>query len=467
MSAATPARGGNRRFVNTAAAITATGGLLFGYDTGVISGALLFIRQDFAPLTPLMEGVIVSFLLVGAVVGAMTGGPIADRIGRRPTVLLAAVIFVVGALAVALTPNVAFLIFGRFILGLGVGLASLIVPLYIAEIAPPDTRGALVSLNQLMITIGILLSYVSGVALAPIEGWRWMFALAVIPAVVLFIGMYFLPETPRWLFENGQTDKARGVLRRILGGDDEQVDIQVREIEEIKRQEEHQSRAGLSELLQPWLRPALVVGIGLAIFQQITGINTVIYYAPTILQGVGFSEGGAIAASAVGVGLVNVGFTILALVIIDKVGRRPLLIVGLIGMTVSLVLLGLVFATGGTSGAVGILATACLGLYIASFAISLGPVFWLMLSEIYPLRVRGTAMSVGAFSNWGSNFAVALTFPILLANLGGAGSFWLFAALGIVAWFFVYFMVPETKGRTLEEIEADFRGTTVASSRTR
>ncbi|MGH3089587.1 MAG: sugar porter family MFS transporter [Rubrobacteraceae bacterium] len=465
MATATPARGGSRRFVNTAAAITATGGLLFGYDTGVISGALLFIRQDFAPLSPLMEGVIVSFLLVGAVVGALTGGPIADRIGRRPTVLLAAVVFIVGALAVALTPNVVFLIFGRFILGVGVGLASLIVPLYIAEIAPPDTRGALVSLNQLMITIGILLSYVSGVALAPVEGWRWMFALAVIPALILFIGMFFLPETPRWLFENGQTAKARGVLRRVLGGDDEQVEIQVREIEEIRQQERQQSRAGYKELLQPWLRPALIVGIGLAVFQQITGINTVIYYAPTILQGVGFSEGGAIAATAVGVGLVNVGFTILALIIIDRVGRRPLLIVGLIGMTVSLALLGIVFATGGSSGAVGILATACLGLYIASFAISLGPVFWLMLSEIYPLRVRGTAMSVGALSNWGSNFAVALTFPILLATFGGAGSFWLFAVLGVVAWFFVFFMVPETKGRTLEEIEADFRGTTVATSR--
>ena len=208
-----------------------------------------------------------------------------------------------------------------------------------------------------------------------------------------------------------------------------------------------------------------MIGIGLAIFQQITGINTVIYYAPTILQGVGFTEGGAIAATALGVGVVNVGFTILAVRIIDRAGRRPLLIIGLIGMVVSLVLLGVVFSLGSTSGAAGLLATICLGLYIASFAISLGPVFWLMISEIYPLRIRGTAMSVASIANWGSNFLVALTFPVLLAALGGAGSFWLFAVLGIVAWIFVYFRVPETKNRTLEEIEASFRGTTVASSR--
>ena len=454
--------GDKRRFVNIAAAITATGGLLFGYDTGVISGALLFIRQDFAPLSPFVEGIIVSTLLVGAVVGALSGGPLSDRVGRRPTALLAAVIFGLGALAVALAPSVAFIIFGRFLLGLGVGLASMIVPLYIAEIAPAERRGALVSLNQLMITIGILLSYIVGVIFTPIEGWRYMFGVALIPALILGIGMFMLPESPRWLFEHGQIAKARTVLSRSRSP--EEVDQEFREMEEIKELEEEQARVSYKELLAPYVRPALIIGIGLAIFQQITGINTVIYYAPTILQNVGFSEGGAIAATAVGVGLVNVGFTILAVRIIDRAGRRPLLIIGLIGMIISLALLGLVFALGATSGAAGLLATVCLGLYIASFAISLGPVFWLMISEIYPLRIRGTAMSVASISNWGSNWLVALTFPVLLATFGGAGSFWLFAGLGIVAWFFVYFRVPETKGRSLEEIEASFRGTTVGSS---
>ena len=457
------ATGRQRRFVRVAAAITATGGLLFGYDTGVISGALLFITKDFAPLSSFLQGVIVSVLLVGAVTGAIAGGPLSDRLGRRPVVLLAAIIFAVGAIAAALAPNVLILIFARFILGLGVGLASLIVPLYIAEIAPPDTRGALVSLNQLMITIGILLSYIVGVAFTPIEGWRYMFAVAVVPALILGIGMFTLPESPRWLVKNGKLDKARSVL--LLSRVEAGVETEMQQMEEIERIERQQAQVGYKELLAPWIRPALIVGVGLAIFQQITGINTVIYYAPTILEKVGFSAGGAIAATALGVGAVNVGFTILAVYIVDRVGRRPLLLIGLIGMIVSLGLLGVVFSLGATSGAAGLLATICLALYIASFAISLGPIFWLMISEIYPLNMRGSAMSIAALCNWGSNFIVALIFPVLLATFGGAGSFWLFAALGIVAWIFVYFMVPETKGRTLEEIEADLRGTGVTASR--
>jgi SP family galactose:H+ symporter-like MFS transporter len=457
------ATGSQRRFVRVAAAITATGGLLFGYDTGVISGALLFITKDFAPLSSFLQGVIVSVLLVGAVTGAIAGGPLSDRLGRRPVVLLAAIIFAVGAIAAALAPNVLILIFARFILGLGVGLASLIVPLYIAEIAPPDTRGALVSLNQLMITIGILLSYIVGVAFTPIEGWRYMFAVAVVPALILGIGMFTLPESPRWLVKNGKLDKARSVL--LLSRVEADVETEMQQMEEIERIERQQAQVGYKELLAPWIRPALIVGVGLAIFQQITGINTVIYYAPTILEKVGFSAGGAIAATALGVGAVNVGFTILAVYIVDRVGRRPLLLIGLIGMIVSLGLLGVVFSLGATSGAAGLLATICLALYIASFAISLGPIFWLMISEIYPLNMRGSAMSIAALCNWGSNFIVALIFPVLLATFGGAGSFWLFAVLGIVAWIFVYFMVPETKGRTLEEIEADLRGTGVTASR--
>jgi SP family galactose:H+ symporter-like MFS transporter len=456
------ATGRQRRFVRLAAAITATGGLLFGYDTGVISGALLFIKEDFAPVSDFLQGVIVSFLLVGAVTGALTGGPLSDRVGRRPTVLLAASIFAVGAIAAAVAPSAGFLIFARFILGLGVGLASLVVPLYIAEIAPPETRGALVSLNQLMITIGILFSYIVGVAFTPIEGWRYMFAVAVIPALILGIGMFTLPESPRWLVKNGMLDKARSVL--LLSRVEADVETEMQQMEEIERIERQQAEVGYKELLAPWIRPALIIGVGLAIFQQITGINTVIYYAPTILEKVGFSAGGAIAATALGVGVVNVGFTILAVYVVDRVGRRPLLLIGLVGMTVSLGLLGVVFSLGATSGVAGLLATICLALYIASFAISLGPIFWLMISEIYPLNMRGSAMSIAALCNWGSNFIVALIFPVLLATFGGAGSFWLFAAIGIVAWIFVYFMVPETKGRSLEEIESDLRGTGVSES---
>ncbi len=457
-------RAEQRRFVNIAAAITATGGLLFGYDTGVISGALLFIKHDYA-LSSLMQGLIVSLLLVGAVVGALSGGQLADRFGRRWTALLAAIIFGLGALAAAFTPSVGFLLFARFLLGLGVGLASLVVPLYIAEIAPRDTRGALVSLNQLMITVGILVSYLIGVAFTPIEGWRWMFGLAVIPAVILGGGMFLLPESPRWLFEHDLIDRARAVLSRTRS--EAEVEQEIQEIQAIKRQEEQQEQVGYRELLAPFLRPALIVGVGLAIFQQVTGINTVIYYAPTILQSTGFSAGTAIAATSVGVGLVNVGFTVLAVWLIDRVGRKPLLFVGLIGMIVALFVLGLVFALGAAgSTLLGVLATLCLALYIASFAISLGPVFWLMISEIYPLNIRGKAMSVASLCNWGSNFIVSLTFLLLVNALGQTGTFWIYAAIGILAWIFIYFLVPETKGRSLEEIEASFRGTTIAPAPT-
>ena len=453
-----------RKFVNRAAAITATGGLLFGYDTGVISGALPFITDDFG-ISAFTQGVVVSFILVGAMIGAFSGGPLCDRIGRRPTTLIAAIIFALGALVVALTPNVPILVFGRFLLGLGVGLASMIVPLYIAEIAPADRRGGLVSLNQLLITIGILLSYIVGVIFAPVEGWRWMFAVALIPAVVLFVGMFTLPESPRWLFNKGRVDRARAVLGRSRSP--EEVEQELQEMDDIKKQESQQSQAGFGELLAPYVRPALIIGVGLAIFQQITGINTVIYYAPTILENAGFSVQNALIANAIGVGLVNVGFTILAVRVVDRVGRRPLLLIGLIGMTVSLALLAIVFTVAGTnvSAGLGILTTVCLGLYIASFAISLGPVFWLMISEIYPLRIRGTAMSAASIANWGSNFIVALMFPVLLAALGGATLFWIFAVLGIVAWVFVFLRVPETKGRSLEEIEASFRGTSVSTGR--
>jgi sugar porter (SP) family MFS transporter len=291
--------------------------------------------------------------------------------------------------------------------------------------------------------------------------------VAMIPALILFVGMLFLPETPRWLYENGHAERARAVLRRVLGGNEAEVNQQIQEIEEIRRQEEQQERVGYAELLKPFVRPALIVGVGLAIFQQITGINTVIYYAPTTLEAAGFSAGGAIVATSLGVGVVNVGFTILSLFLIDRLGRRPLLLIGITGMVISLFLLGLVFALGADSAALGVLATVCLALYIASFAISLGPVFWLMISEIYPLNIRGKAMSVASLANWGSNFIVSLTFLLLINALGQTGTFWLYGAIGVVSLFFVYFLVPETKGRSLEQIEADFRGTPVASSRVR
>ena len=455
MAGTASASGSGNGFVYLIAGVCALGGLLFGYDIGVISGALLFIREDLA-LSPFLQSVVVSGLLVGAVVGALVGGPLSDRYGRRKTVMLAALIFVIGAIGAGLSPSVGALIAFRFVLGLGVGLASLIVPLYISEVSPANVRGGLVSLNQLMITIGILAAYLVNFALAEAEAWRWMLGLAAVPAVILGVGMFFLPETPRWLVSKNLTDRARSVLRRTRG--EERVDAELADIERVESQEEE----GLGELRAPWVRPALIVGIGLAIFQQITGINTIIYYAPTILEETGFGASASILAT-VGVGVVNVLLTVVAIWLVDRVGRRPLLLFGLIGMIVSLVLLGLAFILPALSGVVGIMATVCLMLYVASFAVSLGPVFWLLISEIYPLKVRGSAMSVATIANWASNFVVALTFLSLVQLLGQAATFWLYALVSIGAWIFVYFLVPETKGRTLEKIEDDLRNNVVAT----
>src|SRR5918911_455678 len=258
------------------------GGLLFGYDTGVISGAILFIREELG-LTPFLEGLVVASLLLGAAVGAGTAGPLSDKLGRRNIIIIAAILFSIGAIGAALAPNIGVLVFFRVVLGLGVGSAALIVPLYLSEIAPTQIRGAISSLNQLNIVFGILFAYIVNALLASSGAWRWMLGLAVIPSLVLLIGMFFLPETPRWLVSQDRDDQARTVLLRS-GRSDEETEREIREIREVEEQEE----GGLSELTASWVRPALVVAIGLAVFQQIIGINTIIYYAPTTLTNVGY-----------------------------------------------------------------------------------------------------------------------------------------------------------------------------------
>jgi sugar porter (SP) family MFS transporter len=429
----------------------ALGGLLFGYDTGVISGAILFIEKDLG-LTPFLNGLVVSSLLVGAMIGAAVCGPLSDGLGRRRLVLVAAVVFCVGAIGAALAPNAAVLILFRVVLGLAVGAASLIVPLYLSEMAPTEIRGGLSALNQLMIVTGILVAYIVNYALANAEAWRWMLGLAFVPSLVLLIGMYFAPETPRWLVSKDRDEEAREVLRRTR--DEAIVES---ELEEIKRIEEEQEESGLSELLAPWVRPALLVGIGLAIFQQIIGINTIIYYAPTTLTNVGFGNAAAILAN-VGIGVVNVGMTLVAIKYVDRVGRKPLLLGGVIGMAVSLTALGLASLISSMSGAVGWITVACLALYIACFATSWGPIVWVMLAEIFPLKVRGSAMAVGTVILWGANFVVSLTFPVFLDWFGPGVVFLGYAVICVAAFFFTSYFVTETKGRSLEQIEADLRG---------
>lgn len=436
-------------FVIIIAAITAIGGLLFGYDTGVISGAILFIREAFM-LSSTAQEIVVSAVLIGAVIGASVSGVLADKYGRRIMIILAAIIFGLGAIFTALTPDVNTLIAGRIGIGVAIGMASFIVPLYIAEVAPFNIRGALVSLNQLAITIGIVVSYLVDFYFAATGEWRWMLGLAVIPSIVLGIGMYFMPSSPRWLFSKGATERARSVLERIRIT--ENVNDEIKEIKESLALEKE---CKWTDLLDPAVRPALMIGIGLAVFQQLTGINTVIYYAPTILLFAGLGSAAVSILATAGIGIINVLLTVVAILLIDRVGRRPLLLIGLIGMIISLGILGLAFALPSLSGSLGVLAVISLMLYVGSFAIGLGPVFWLMISEIYPLRIRGRSMSIATVVNWGMNLLVAITFLSLIELLGTAGTFWLYSLIGIAAIIFIYFRVPETKGKSLEEIERE------------
>ena len=433
----------------------ALGGLLFGYDTGVISGALLFLRQTFH-LSSLMQGVVTSIALAGAAAGAAGAGGLADRFGRKPVLLVIAVIFVIGGIVSALAPNLGTLLAGRLLVGVGIGVASMLTPLYLAETAPAKSRGAMVSLNQLMITVGILVSYLVGYAFARGGEWRWMLGLGALPGAVLAVGMLALPETPRWLAGHGRVADAEAALHRLRGPD---VDVSA-ELSALRADLQREQRSQLrGELKRAGMRLPLIVGIGLAIFQQVTGINTVIYFAPTIFQGAGLSSASASILATAGVGAVNVIMTLVAIRLIDRVGRRVLLLVGLAGMTVSLCVLAGGFLLGTQSGAVGWITTASIAAYVGFFAVGLGPVFWLLISEIFPLAVRARGMSFATIANWGFNLLVALTFLSLIDLLGRTGTFLLYAALTVAAFVFSYRLVPETTGRSLEQIEGDLAGT--------
>jgi MFS transporter, SP family, galactose:H+ symporter len=450
ISAGPPLKTYNRRFVYLLACVGALGGLLFGYDTGVISGALLFLRDEFH-LGPAMQGMITASVLLGAVISSATSGILADHYGRRTMLIFAAVLFAIGAVITGLGPDIYWLVGGRLVVGFAIGIASYTSPLYISESAPAGIRGALVSLSQLLITVGIVVAYLVDYVFAYPTGWRWMFGLAIFPALGLGVGMFFLPDSPRSLINRGYKEKAKQVLTRIHGTSEAGL-IEMEKISRIAKLDEDLGRVGWKELLLPAVRPALIVGIGLAVFQQFVGINTIIYYAPTIFEWAGFSShAGAILATG-GVGMANVLMTLAAMVLLDRWGRRPLLFVGLAGMIITLVWLGINFLR--PEAERGGVAVLVLTLYVASFAISLGPIFWLIISEIYPLRVRGRAMSIATFANWLSNMLIGFTFPLLIVGLGAPITFWFYALIGIAALVFTYRLVPETKGRTLEEIEA-------------
>lgn len=438
-------------FVYFAVAVAALGGLLFGYDTGVISGAILFVTKQFS-LSSTMEEIVVSSVLVGAVAGATLGGALTGRFGRRKLIIVAGMVFTVSALGTALAPTVGWLIAARVVSGIGIGIASFISPMYIAELVPARVRGSLVAVNMLAITTGIVVAYMVDYAYSSSGQWRYMFGLAAIPSTALIIGMWRLPDSPRWLIGKSRVEKATQILQRARTVSD--VGPEIADIQESMGE---QGVGGMKGLLQPSLRMPMIVGMGLAIFQQITGINTVIYYAPTIFKFVGITAAGPAILAGAGLTAVMWLFHVLAIFLLDRVGRRPLLLVGVAGQIIGLAILGAAFHFQQLASFKSGVAIGGLVIYVACFAFGLGPIFWLMISEIYPLKIRGAAMSAVTVTNWALNLVVAVTFLTLVGVLGHAGTFWFYGVVAIGAWVFFYRLVPETKGKTLEQIEEHWR----------
>ncbi len=435
------------RFTVMVATIAALGGLLFGYDTGVISGAVIFISREFS-LTTATQEFVVSVVLIGAMIGALLAGSGADFLGRRLTLIAAGLLFAGGAIASALAPSIAMLLAARFVVGFAIGLSSVTAPLYISEIAPPQIRGALVALYQWAITIGILIADIVDYAFARSGDWRAMLLLAIVPAILLVAGMFVLPESPRWLFARGRSDAARAVLEHSRPD----IDAAIADIRLSLRAQE----ATWREMLLPNVRSALFIGIALAVLQQVTGINTVIYYGPHIFQMAGYAAARTAILATTVVALVNVCATVIAIAFIDRVGRKPLLYVGVTGMAIGLAALSLGFASHGLTGSLSRIAVGSLILYVACFAFSLGPIVWLLISEIYPLPVRGRAMSIATTGNWAANFLVSIFFLTMVKTLGSPLTFAIYAFLCVVTIIFVRVAVPETKRRELESISASF-----------
>lgn len=433
----------------TISLVAAIGGFLFGYDTGVISSAILFIHTEYS-LSQFDESLIIAIVALGAMGGALLGGRLADTYGRKKIVLLSSICFIISALILALAPNVSMIVIGRLLVGISIGVASATAPIYIAELAPRSIRGMLVTMNQLAITIGILASYIFGLALSETQDWRFMFGFAAIPAALQLIIMAFFPESPRFLALNGKGEEAKQILKRFRASEQ---DAEL-EYDHIMRSHSVQQVAW-KELFKTSAKFALIAGVGLTVIQQVTGINTIIYFAPTIFKLAGYAENRtAILATAI-VGSVNVLMTFVAIYLLDRIGRKPLLITGLGGMVAALFLLGMGFFFP-TSEATGYLTLCAMVAYIAFFAYSLGPIAWLINSEIYPLRVRGRANGIATCANWITNFLVTFTFLPLISLIGKSGTFWLYGIVGIFGLWFIIKLVPETKNKSLEKIEDFF-----------
>jgi major inositol transporter-like SP family MFS transporter len=454
--AATPAQ---NRFLIKLTVISTLGGLLFGYDTGVISGALLSMKDDL-DLTTLSESIVVSSLLFpGAALGALLGGKLADALGRKGSLLVCACLFLVGAVGCATAPNVPAMVTFRVILGLGVGAAAATCPLYLAEMAPTHRRGRMVTINELMIVTGQFLAFAMNALLDRIitdpHVWRWMLAVAAVPAVALFVGMFFLPDSPRWYAVRGRFDESRQVLEASRPAHEAAEEFNVI-AEHARRDVAEDKGAALRDLRAfPWMRRVLWIGCGLAAAQQATGINTVNYYAPTILKSTGLGDSASLTAT-IAVGVTSVTMTILGIWLLGFMNRRPLLITGFTGVTGSLAVLSLVFLLPESTARSYIILGAML-LFVAFVQLFIGIGVWLLLSEIFPMTIRGFAMGIAVFVLWSVNALISFVFPNLNEALGSTGTFGIFVLVNLVSIWFIWKFVPETRGRRLEELEDDFR----------
>lgn len=442
---------GSLVYVYLIALVAALGGLLFGYDTAVISGAIGFLETRF-DLNPMMKGWTASSAIVGCIIGACFAGILSDWLGRKKVMILSAVLLIISAVGSAIPRDLTEFIIARIIGGVGVGAASMLSPLYIAEVAPAQIRGRLVSLNQLAVVSGALTVYFVNAIIAHAGdndwnvayGWRWMFGSEMLPAVLFISLLFFIPESPRWLLKEGRDSRALDILSRVGGG--QHARVQIRKIKEVISHE----KGSIFELFERGFRLALVVGIGLALISQITGMNVISYYAPEIFKDAGLKTADAIGVTVI-VGAINLAATILALWVIDKIGRKPLLLMGTATMGFSLAFLAVVLHTGNI-----ILVLCFILVYVAAFAVTLGPVVWVLIAEIFPTRIRGRAMSIATVFLWGACFAVSQTFPVLM-DLLSERIFLVYAGVCLFSFSFIWSFVPETKGKSLEEIEESWK----------
>jgi MFS transporter, SP family, arabinose:H+ symporter len=435
-----------KNYIFLISAIAALGGLLFGFDTAVISGTTPFIRPYFK-LDDIWLGWTVSSLLGGCIIGVISAGRPSDAFGRKKTLMSSALLFAVSAIGSALAHKLSVFIAFRIIGGLGVGIASMLSPLYISEVSPASARGKFVSYNQLAIVIGILLAFISNALLVDSgeNNWRWMLAVMGLPAVLFFGFLFFAPESPRWLVQKGRSDEALDILGKINGP--------VLAKEELSSIEEsiltEKDRGTYKEVFSGHMRPVIIIGIFLSVFSQITGINSIMYYAPVIFQSIGKAASSAVIQTAV-IGGGNLIFTFVAISLIDRLGRKPLLIGGVTGMIISLTSIALAFYFKKFEG---YLILFLILMYIASFSASLGPVTWVLVSEIFPNKLRSKAMSVSIVALWVANFSLIFVFPLMLNRLGGATAFLIFDIMCVILLVFTIIKVPETRGKSLEELE--------------